>query len=188
MAKKFKFGSGSKTPSEEVKEELGPDTTAEPVADHEVPQEEHPPLEAQPQVPAPVLEEVQSTEPPPDEVKLTQEVLDKVPRIAELAHEINRAYCHAIGDHSQPPWGMAPKWQRDSAVAGVLAHLKNPRLSPRDSHENWLKQKKAEGWVWGDVKDPDKKTHPCMKDYIDLPQEQQVKDHLFKAMVRLMKE
>lgn len=46
-----------------------------------------------------------------------------VDAIAKRAHEVNRAYCASIGDHSQPAWEDAPQWQKDSAIAGVRAHL-----------------------------------------------------------------
>ncbi len=40
-------------------------------------------------------------------------------QIARVAHEVNRAYCQALGDNSQPAWEDAPQWQRDSAMLGV---------------------------------------------------------------------
>ncbi len=42
-----------------------------------------------------------------------------VDKIAEVGHETNRAYCETIGDFSQPSWGNAPDWQKDSAIGGV---------------------------------------------------------------------
>ena len=107
-----------------------------------------------------------------------------VEQIAHLCHEVNRAYCRTLGDDSQPSWEAAPTWQKTSAIAGVTAILKQPTLTPEQSHEGWLAQKRAEGWTYGPVKDPDRKQHPCMMDYHDLPREQQTKDHLFGAVVR----
>src|SRR5690606_2187974 len=46
--------------------------------------------------------------------------------LACVAHEINRAYCTALGDDSPPPWDEAPEWQRVSALEGVRFHLGNP--------------------------------------------------------------
>ena len=51
-------------------------------------------------------------------------------------------------------------------------------------HEAWLSDKVREGWKLGPVKDATKKEHPCMVPYKDLPLEQRIKDHLFKAVVR----
>jgi hypothetical protein len=105
-------------------------------------------------------------------------------RIARIAHEVNRAYCLSIGDASQPAWEEAPQWQKDSAIAGVDAHLANPKISPKESHEAWLIHKLEDGWVFGPVKDPVAKQHPCIVPYELLPQEQRTKDYLFGAVVR----
>lgn len=108
---------------------------------------------------------------------------DMVNRLAEAAHEVNREYCKALGDDSQPPWEEAPEWQRNSARAGVRLHLENPELGPQASHEAWMKQKLEEGWTFGPVKDPEKKQHPCMVPFAELPREQQAKDFIFRAVV-----
>ena len=103
--------------------------------------------------------------------------------LARICHEVNRAYCAALGDHSQPAWEAAPEWQRESARNGVKFHMENPEAGPEGSHENWLKQKAAEGWSYGPVKDPELKTHPCFVPYNQLPQEQRAKDYIFTAVV-----
>lgn len=46
--------------------------------------------------------------------------------IAQVAHELNKAYCESIGDTSQPSWAGAPEWQKSSAIGGVSFHLDNP--------------------------------------------------------------
>lgn len=107
---------------------------------------------------------------------------------ARVAHEINRAYCASIGDQSQAPWNEAPQWQRDSAVNGVRFHLGNPGATPEQSHESWMAEKRAAGWVYGAVKDADAKTHPAFLPYAELPQEQRSKDYLFRAVIDVMKE
>jgi hypothetical protein len=105
-------------------------------------------------------------------------------RIAKVCHEVNRAYCAGIGDNSQVSWGDAPEWQRDSAINGVIYCLTHPDSQPCDSHNNWLAEKEASGWKYGEVKDVDKKEHPCFLPYEQLPKEQQLKDALFIAVVR----
>lgn len=103
--------------------------------------------------------------------------------IARICHQVNRAYCAAIGDNSQPDWRDAPQWQKDSAILGVKAVLDNPNGTPEDSHNSWLEHKRSEGWVYGPKKDPATKQHPCMVPYAELPADQRVKDHLFRATV-----
>lgn len=108
----------------------------------------------------------------------------KIPKyefVAEVCHNVNKAYCEGIGDFSQPSWEYAPEWQKQSAIKGVKFHFEED-ISPAQSHENWMKEKEADGWVYGEVKDPDKKTHPCMIPYEQLPAEQRTKDYLFKAI------
>ena len=108
-------------------------------------------------------------------------------KIAQIAHEINRAYCIAIGDSSQSSWNEAPEWQKDSAQNGVRAHLQR-ELTPEQSHELWLAQKREEGWSYGPVKDPTRKQHPCFMPYERLPKDQRVKDYLFAAVVKSLQE
>lgn len=107
-----------------------------------------------------------------------------VDQIAKLAHEINRAYCTAIGDKSQQSWEETPETIKASARAGALHHLMNPETTPEESHALWLKYKVDEGWVYGDTKDIEKKLHPCMLPYTALPEAQRVKDYLFSTAVK----
>lgn len=103
--------------------------------------------------------------------------------IAEVCHQVNKAYCEALGDFSQPSWGDAPEWQKTSAINGVKFHLENPDAGPDHSHNEWLKEKQATGWKWGPVKNPETKEHPCFVPYKNLPVEQKAKDYIFMAIV-----
>ena len=109
-------------------------------------------------------------------------------KIAQVCHEINKAYCESQGDYSQPNWMDAPQWQIDSALLGVDLHLNNPNAGPEASHESWMKQKISEGWVYGEVKDPEKKEHPCLVDFYLLPGYQQAKDFIFRQVVHSLKD
>ncbi len=110
----------------------------------------------------------------------------KVEDIARVCHEVNRAYCQALGDDSQPKWEDAPAWQRDSARNGVHLHISHRDSTPADSHNSWIKEKQENGWVYGKVKDAEAKTHPCLVTFDELPAEQRAKDHLFLAVVRAL--
>lgn len=108
-----------------------------------------------------------------------------VEQIARVCHEANRAWCEANGDTSQPLWDDAPEWQRSSAIIGVKGAVAGN--TPEESHQSWLDVKAADGWQYGEAKDPVAKTHPCFVRYDDLPPEQRVKDHLFTAIVRVLR-
>lgn len=103
---------------------------------------------------------------------------------AEAAHEMNRIYCASLGDMSQPIWRDAPDWQKSSAINGVKGALAGN--TPEQSHESWSAEKVAAGWVYGEVKDPEKKTHHCLVPYADLPPAQRMKDALFIATLNAM--
>jgi hypothetical protein len=103
--------------------------------------------------------------------------------IARVCHETNRAYCVGLGDLSQLSWDDAPEWQRESCIKGVEFCLENPAAPPSANHDSWLKVKKEEGWKYGEVKDVEKKEHPCYVPYKELPNEQKTKDYLFKAVI-----
>jgi hypothetical protein len=106
--------------------------------------------------------------------------------IARVCHEANRALCQAFGDNTQLPWEQAPEWQRASARMGVDLHLMGD-FGPEASHVAWMSQKQAEGWTYGELKDTNAKTHPCMVPFAELPRHQQAKDYVFRAVVHAMK-
>lgn len=136
--------------------------------------------------------------PPPAEVSMSFGTLETLlgitpplldaEDIARVCHQINRAYCQALGDFSQLAWDDAPCWQQSSAMLGVELHLKNPQAGVEASHTSWMAQKLNEGWVYGPVKDANAKTHPCIVPFEQLPREQQAKDFLFRAVVHELAE
>lgn len=109
---------------------------------------------------------------------------DLVSIIARICHEANRAWCSANGDPSQVAWEEAPTWQRDSAIKGVEFALANPDAPDSAQHDAWMADKIADGWVYGEMKDAAAKTHPCLVPFDQLPPEQQIKDRLFRNIVR----
>ncbi|MEL7299392.1 MAG: RyR domain-containing protein [Pseudomonadota bacterium] len=109
--------------------------------------------------------------------------MDMIEATARVAHEANRAWCAANGDMSQPEWEAAPEWQKNSAMDGVRFHMENPNAGDSASHDNWMRHKEGGGWVYGEVKDDEAKTHPCMVPFDQLPRDQQIKDALFRAIV-----
>ena len=108
-------------------------------------------------------------------------------QIARVAHEVNRAYCQALGDNSQSKWEDAPAWQRRSARMGVDLHLMGD-FGPEASHISWMKEKVDDGWVYGTEKNADKKTHPCIVPFGELPVQQQAKDYIFRAVVHALRD
>lgn len=108
----------------------------------------------------------------------------RVHDIARVCHEANRALQTDLGEDVNPPWDQSPQWMKDSTVNGVEGVLAGN--TPEQSHENWMKVRAADGWVYGEIKDEAAKTHPCMVPYADLPAPQRLKDELFGQVVLIM--
>jgi hypothetical protein len=108
--------------------------------------------------------------------------------LAVFCHSAWYAYTvQGLGEEGEP-WETAPTWQKESILEGVALWNKlykdNPEvtrgeflaLSAEASHQNWMACKLKDGWCYGSVKDPSKKTHPCLVSYEELPESQRKKD------------
>lgn len=107
--------------------------------------------------------------------------------IAIVCHEANKAWCEINGDTTQKSWPEAEQWQRDSAIKGVQFRIDNPDAGESAQHDAWMKDKVEDGWIHGEHKDADAKTHPCIVPFDQLPEFQQKKDKLFCAIVDALK-
>lgn len=110
----------------------------------------------------------------------------EVALIAKACHQANKSICETYGDFTQKDWGEAEQWQRDSTVNSVKFAIENQAATPEHQHEAWMNEKLAEGWFYGDVKDSEAKTHPCLVDFYLLPRHQQAKDAVFSALVKAL--
>ena len=107
-----------------------------------------------------------------------------IEQIAVVCHEANKAFCTVIGDNSQKSWAESEQWQRDSAIKGVEFAVMHPDAPASQQHDAWLADKAVNGWKYGPAKNATLKEHPCIVPYEKLPLNQQLKDHLFKAIVK----
>ncbi len=107
--------------------------------------------------------------------------------IAIVCHQANKAWCDTNGDYSQKNWDDAEEWQRESAIKGVRFKIDNPDAGEDAQHNAWMADKIADGWKYGEVKNPETKEHPCIVPFHELPIVQQKKDALFCAIVNALK-
>ena len=121
------------------------------------------------------------------EVKQKEYSTTFIHSVAKICHQANKAWCEANGDNSQSDWNGSEEWQRKSAINGVNFRLENPDAPASAMHDNWSKEKLADGWVYGEIKDTNAKTHPCLVPFEELPEFQQKKDKLFSAIVDALK-
>lgn len=71
-----------------------------------------------------------------------------------------------------------PKPEDTSEVVLTEEILKLTEAIAKNTHENWSKGKLAEGWVYGDEFNEDKKTHPCLKEYEKLTESEKEYDRV----------
>ncbi|NBC21170.1 MAG: hypothetical protein GVY06_09050 [Alphaproteobacteria bacterium] len=110
----------------------------------------------------------------------------RVMAISRTVHEAVRAWAAAHGQDGIPHWNRAPAWMKESTRESVEFTLAHPEAPDSSQHDQWMAQKQRDGWVWGQVKDPAKKTHPMLVSYEQLPDMEKRKDALFKAIVQAL--
>ena len=106
--------------------------------------------------------------------------------IARVCHAANTEYSRMIGEEPLPAWDNLDPDMKRSVITGVELVHAEPALNPKSSHENWMDYKLKEGWTFGPMKDLEKKTHPNLLPYAQLPGTQKIKDHLFIGICRAL--
>lgn len=106
-----------------------------------------------------------------------------VEHAAQTAYNVIKVYADHIGDRSFKPWVETSKATQASYIKGVEAIIEKD-LEPEELHKSWLKTKVETGWKYGPEKDETKKEHPCMVDYNKLPTHHQMKDTIFRSVVK----
>jgi hypothetical protein len=76
----------------------------------------------------------------------------------------------------QPYNEVANEDQTKSLVDGIRYADAHTDMTPEQNHENWMQMKISQGWVYGPVKDFDKKTHPDLVPFDQLPDVEKRKD------------
>ena len=66
--------------------------------------------------------------------------------------------------------------QLKSLEDGIGFMLKHPYATPRENHENWMRMKNIQGWVYGAINDFENKTHPDLVPFDQLPEIEKRKD------------
>ena len=113
---------------------------------------------------------------------------EQIEQAARVCHEALRAYSQTLGDNSLLAWEDAPEWQKEASRDGVRFQFAQfaAGIEPSASatHDEWLQQRKADGWKHGKAKNHETREHPSFVAYGDLPLEEKLKDYLFAAICR----
>jgi len=71
--------------------------------------------------------------------------------------------------------------QIKSLLDGIKYADERSDMTPEQNHDNWMKMKASQGWVYGPVKDFERKTHPDMvpfSDLLDIEKRKDIADHV----------
>ena len=122
-----------------------------------------------------------STEAILTEDAVRQRGLAEVNRIARSVHFLMAAFAVYHGEKDQVAWKDLDVDRRIVVKQNVMATLQG--ATPEDLHDAWVYALEEAGWVYGETKDPEAKTHPCLVPFEELPDYQKEKDFLFQAAV-----
>lgn len=98
--------------------------------------------------------------------------MDKIEFVARVAHGHWCSYQLAVGQE----FDMDDEDAIRSQMIGVKEWFNNPSMSPRENHMLWMGTRIKQGWVYGKKKDKEKKTHPDLVGYDELPEVERKKD------------
>ncbi len=117
------------------------------------------------------------------EMRLTKDELDQIGRVV---HEALSAWNVAHGQEAYAGWDTLDDEGKASTLESVSYVIAHPDIDAGTQHRQWMEQKEAAGWSYAPVRDNDKKHHPMMVAFEDLPEQEQRKDALLNAIVRAL--
>ena len=87
------------------------------------------------------------------------------------------------------PWGDREQPFKDQFLEVIEKQCGPDRSAdPEALHEEWVIAYEEMGWTYGDVRDPEKKTHPDMVPYNQLGQLERDKDAVFVALCEIARQ
>ena len=112
---------------------------------------------------------------------------DLLERRAIFVYEGARLQAAAVGAPIVPePWPYRDEAFK-SQFLNVIDMMTGPdrKSSPEELHDDWVKAYEEMGWVYGEVRDVEAKTHPDMLPFDQLDPRERDKDAVFVALCEL---
>jgi len=102
----------------------------------------------------------------------------------EWIYEVARLEAIASGRRIVPEtWTNRDEAFQKQMTEYVESLRGKPLPTPEEAHNSWWRKYEEMGWKFGEVRDTEKKTHPDMIPFNDLPKDEQDKDEIFLALV-----
>ena len=102
----------------------------------------------------------------------------------QAARVCHAAHCALQAVQGEPlpsvPWDDLPAETRRIVIESIRAARQGE--PPEQLHARWVRAMAALGWTWGPERDPERKRHPNMIPFWDLPPDERDKDEQFAAL------
>lgn len=110
--------------------------------------------------------------------------------LGRLMHALRREIALIYGGNVPPAWEdeACTDAMKASSERGALAMLVNPDMTARDEHQRWYNERWEQGWRYGPVRDNERKLHPSMRDFDELPLGERLKDLARIAMAEELRQ
>jgi len=108
-----------------------------------------------------------------------------------FVYEAARLHAMLLGCPVVPrPWGEREEEFKLQLIKLIGDLVAGRRKFPdsKTAHDSWMRKYVEMGWQYGEVYDPEKKTHPDLVRYEELDPKERVKDDVFLALVNIAKE
>ncbi len=113
-----------------------------------------------------------------------------VEELARVGYEVIRTFKFMSEGRKTLAWEMLNEAQKQASIRMVeyikKAHDQKLSVFGVSLHSNWAWELKQEGWEHGEEYDAEKKTHPELLRYFDLPEAMKAKYSLFLTTVNGM--
>ena len=102
-----------------------------------------------------------------------------------MYHAFNLGHQAVAGDDMPAqPWPYLPRSSREVTVAAVARIRHGGVTTARQHHEHWYRTMTGRGYTWGERKDHERKTHPAMLPWKQLPERYREKARMFVLITR----
>ena len=105
---------------------------------------------------------------------------------AKIAHEVNRRLKQFYGEEDFRTWDQMSENEKNRAITGVRTVIQKKNCTPQEIHNAWMDSMRKDGWVYGPHLDTVKRTNPNLVPYMELPDAQKLKDHLYLGVITSM--
>jgi hypothetical protein len=112
---------------------------------------------------------------------------DLLQRRALFVYEAARLAAEAADAPVIPStWNQREREFKDQFLRVIERQMGPDRYTTAEAaHEGWMKDYLAMNWTYGELYDPEKKTHPDLVPFHELNQKEQDKDSVFMALCEI---